>query len=422
MKVLYIASNPKDASELTLANEITELQSRAVQASGEPVSFIFLPAVAFERLPLELHKHRPDIVHFSAHGKSGELLLSNQNGKQVRLTGEMLCEFLRYENPPKLIYLNACDSEQLAREVISVVSMAIGTTAPITNRAAWASAVVFYERLLMGMPVGNAYAAGKQMIRGMQNETASSVLEHVPGVTPSKQRLHSVPRLVAWPEDGKLQLDGDGVIALDLKLMGCPANTFQVIFFTDDKRFVLNEPPDDETDAAFLAGELCQLVRDTPRQGLIETDDVWPTVEEFRIFACGTTSAGQTFTVASTICTALKDYAAHVLRWEANDSRNELLSAVIERLENPNTPFEEDPGSIKVPVGKSAAVSKKSSNGKQSTAKVVSPSKPSKLPKKQRSNGQVPSSRKRTLTATKRAAPGPKNVRRRVLVLAKKAK
>jgi CHAT domain len=336
MKVLYIASNPSEASEVDLAREITELQRRASIASGEPVTFIFLPAIAFERLPLELHHHRPDIVHFSGHGDKAQLHFSNESGALVPVTGKMLSEFFNYENPPKLVYLNACDSANLAKELKKVIPIAIGTTAPITNRAAWASAVVFYDRLLMGMSVQNAYEAGNQMIQCLQQKSASSSLYCGKGVDASVERLHSIPRIVAWPEDGNFVFDKDGLINIDIKLIGCPANTLQVIFFTDDKRMILNDPDDDQSGAAFLAGELCQLVRDTPRHGIIETDDFWPTEQDFRVFACGTTSGGSTFTVSSTVCAALKDYAAHVMLWSRDNIGFEQLLSVINRLKDPN--------------------------------------------------------------------------------------
>jgi hypothetical protein len=195
--------------------------------------------------------------------------------------------------------------------------------------------------------------------------------------------------------------------------MGCPANTFQVIFFTDDKRFVLNEPTSEKSDAAFLAGELCQLVRDTPRRGIIETDDVWPTAEEFRIFACGTTSGGRTFTVASTICTALKDYAAHVLRWGANDRRNRELSNIVNQLESPDVSIKGSATSARAVASSSTRVKQTKPSGR--SAAIVEKS------KQQIAHKNVPPPRKRAAPVKRPAARLPKSARFRRMVAAKKA-
>jgi uncharacterized protein YbcI len=77
VKVLYVASNPTDGSDLNLNREITKLQRRFLGASAEPVSFAFLPDLKVEDLPGELSKFEPDILHVASHGNAESLSLSD---------------------------------------------------------------------------------------------------------------------------------------------------------------------------------------------------------------------------------------------------------------------------------------------------------------------------------------------------------
>src|SRR5688572_11110173 len=148
MKIMYVACNPRDSDELMLEYELSDLQDRFAAASGEPVTVVALPRLPFERLPIELARHQPDILHISAHGEGDNLALANADGDLVALSAEALLAFLMIERSPELVYLNACNSEAIADSLSKHVKFAVGTTAPITNRTARAAAVVFYDAIL----------------------------------------------------------------------------------------------------------------------------------------------------------------------------------------------------------------------------------------------------------------------------------
>jgi hypothetical protein len=105
-----------------------------------------------------LHQHRPDILHIAAHSADKKLYLANYENETVQLDADMLLTFLSDVSPPRLIYLNACNSQEIAKDLIRVVPMAIGSTAPISVKAGRATAVSFYERVLDGSSVGKAFA------------------------------------------------------------------------------------------------------------------------------------------------------------------------------------------------------------------------------------------------------------------------
>ncbi len=143
MKVLFVASNPTSKPSLALERgKMTELQRRFLMAEGDPVQLTFFPNLAIEQLPLELTSNRFDVLHISAHEESEELALANAAGDAVTLTAEMLRELLDIERPPRVVYLHASNSQDIAKELIAVVPCAIGTTATVTNRTARAAAVL----------------------------------------------------------------------------------------------------------------------------------------------------------------------------------------------------------------------------------------------------------------------------------------
>lgn len=301
MKILFLASKPASASALSLEAEIMELQICCSEASGEPVSFVFLPSLKAEDLPGFVARHQPDVLHISCHGETDYLSLANSAGDAVPLDASALAAFLPPERPPRVIYLNACNSGAIAKELSKHVAVAIGTNAPITNRAARAGAVAFYQRLLRGMSIQEAFNASQNMIAMLQAKNAASELYYGLGVFPQKEVLHRVPRLIAKfaDDDPKPQKNGDYTVRFGL--VGCPANAKQIIFFTDDESFI-----DAEEDS--LEADLSIVWRGSPTQNIawIGEEEGWRIIGDFRLFATGVTGDGQTFSVGSTLCDAME--------------------------------------------------------------------------------------------------------------------
>lgn len=344
MKVLFVAGSSTAGDNLALEREITELQRRALQNSGTHAQFYFLPAVSFEDLPLELSRHMPDVLHISAHGENGTLRMYNAANTPISVDSDMLAEFLRYDRPPSLVYMNACNSNVVAKALVDsgVVAMAVGTTAPVTNRTARAAAVLFYDRLLMGSTIKDACSAGAKVMEGLQDKQVSSQLYFRANLDTGTHRLMSVPRLVARPSNNEFAFDKNGRIDIELQLIGAPPETSQVVFFTDDKSFITTDIDDDESDAEFLARELCQVVRSASIRGHIVAPLSWPTDEDFRVYACITTANGKAFSVASTVCNALADYGKYVNPTVRTVEQTAALSAVIGRLKNPDQAVQYD--------------------------------------------------------------------------------
>lgn len=317
MRVLYIASNPDKEGDLLLEKEVTDLQRRLSVGSGISVSFKFLPALPVEEISAEILKFRPTLLHLAAHGDEKELKLANAAKKAVKVTGDLLAALLDVGAPPTLVYLNACNSANVAKAVTSIVPLAIGTTASITNRAARASALVFYERLLSGGTVAQAFRTSNALLTALSQGLASSILCESGTLDPKHTTLLEVPEILArfarrdsGKSSGKLNLqpNSDGDYEFEFGLIGCPPDTTQVVFFTDDDSFILEEEPDDEYHESWRAGWLARVVKGPPVRGTIWSEEPEEAAGDFRIGVAGMTGDNRSFCVSSTICDALDSY------------------------------------------------------------------------------------------------------------------
>ncbi len=302
MKLLYIASNPDNQVTLDIERDITELQRRASAVTIDPVRVVFEPGLKFSELPTVLHREKPDILHIAAHGSSaGEYLyFSNESKKQVKLTPGMLRSFIHDRNPPRLVYLNSCDSAQFAKTLIDPVPMAIGSTAPIGIQNARDAALAFYERIFDGSSVERAFDVAKHVMVGTMEGKAQLTLYSIQGLDILRERLLHVPQIVAEFERKRFRAGRDGHFAIRLGIMGVPVSTHQVIFFTDDATFISD---DEETQ---IEEDLCFVVRDSPVRGWLWADGPWHTTGDFQLHAAATTAGGQTFTISSSLCEALE--------------------------------------------------------------------------------------------------------------------
>lgn len=295
MRILYIGSNPLDENTLLLEREITSLQTKFLNSSSSGVSFTFLPGLPVEKLPREISRIKPDILHISAHGIAEGLLLANQNGEPKKLTPEALSIFVSIEHPPKLIILNACNSDVMAKQLTEVVPITLGITAEISNAAARESVRLFYERIFDGHSVNDAFKACREMIRTIDDGSSSAELCRNPIVKPENELFLVSPRIIARFEDDSYRAS-DGDFEFGLGVIGCPGNTHQVVFFTDDE---------DLADEDNLEESLCSVARGTPIRGVIWVDHSWFVSGNIRIFASGVTADGEQFATSSMLTDAL---------------------------------------------------------------------------------------------------------------------
>jgi hypothetical protein len=307
MKILYVAANPYEKGRPPdFTPEITEIQRRVLEATA--VEFVVMPSLKFEDLASTLHRHRPDVLHIAAHGVNENLFLANQNNEPIKIDAEMLLTFMSDRSPPRLVYLNACNSFEIAKKLTGSVPTAIGSTAPITVKAARVTAVSFYERILDGASVERAFQVCKQVMRGISAKQASMEKYHKVGIDPSAEFLHVEPRFIAEFLQRKPKRDRkEKSYEIRFGIMGCPPTTQQVVFFTDDPESITEDT--DSEEAPTLQEDLCTVVREPPRRGWIraDDDDAWDIDGDFRLYAVGVYGPGLTFTVSTMLCDALEE-------------------------------------------------------------------------------------------------------------------
>lgn len=323
MKILFIGSNPNDQSTLTFERDITALQIRALGSRGLGAEFIFMPSCPVEELPAHLANIRPDIVHFAAHGGDGNLTLADSHGRECKINAEMISNFLDPDEPPRLIYLSACDSQVIA-EALRILGVAsIAATAPITNQAARAAALCFYDRVLRGFPIGIAHSASSSILQSLNILAVKSVLyEPVSTIGASivNTVLFRVPRVIAEPVGSPRSSKGS--VRIRFGLMDFPRGSTRVVFFTADRSFfdqneidwgIFHSDPDD------YAGRVCW-------------SDAWTTSGDFTVIAAAASSSELTFSGQSTVCAALR--ACNRYRPRGCVALAEDVEQAVQRLDN----------------------------------------------------------------------------------------
>ena len=149
-KILILAANPKQTSELRLGEEVRDIREGLRLAKNRD-QFILEArwAVRPRDIRREILDFRPHIIHFSGHG-AGEtgLCFEDETGKQQLVTGEALAGlFKQFNRQIECVLLNACYSEEQAKAIVQHIDYVIGMNKPIGDKAAIEFAVGFYDAL-----------------------------------------------------------------------------------------------------------------------------------------------------------------------------------------------------------------------------------------------------------------------------------
>jgi hypothetical protein len=105
---------------------------------------------------------QPKLVHFSGHGSiEGKLCFEDETGKMKQVSPEALKYlFEMFSDRIECILLNACYSLIQANAIAEHIKYVIGMNKPIGDMAAINFAVGFYEAIISGSDVPNAYKFG----------------------------------------------------------------------------------------------------------------------------------------------------------------------------------------------------------------------------------------------------------------------
>lgn len=173
IRVLFLASNPRDQKQLLLDEEVRAI-SEMVRKSQHRDAVKLESRWAVRPLDLlqALNEVSPRIVHFSGHGSDqDELVFQDDCGESRLISKEAIVQTMAATaGDIQLVFFNTCYSRGQAEAVTRHVSAAIGMNTTIGDTAARVFAAQFYSSIGFGHSVGRAFEQAR----------ASLMLESIP--------------------------------------------------------------------------------------------------------------------------------------------------------------------------------------------------------------------------------------------------
>jgi len=150
-------------AHLRLGKEAREIQEK-IQLSKSREKFVFNQRMSVRPVDLSqaLLDIEPNIVHFSGHGTTkGALCFETQDGSTLPVSPDALAAlFEQFSRQVKCVILNACYSEPQAQAIVQHVEHVVGMNKAISDKAAIAFAIGFYQALGANRSVEEAYKLG----------------------------------------------------------------------------------------------------------------------------------------------------------------------------------------------------------------------------------------------------------------------
>lgn len=168
IKVLFLAANPSEETQLAIQKELREIQERLRPTPHwSKFELFFAPAAQTRDLQRSFKDRSPTIVHFSGHGRElGELLFEDASGEAVAVSPEAIGELFRLRGKSvRCVVLNACYSVAQAEAVRRHVDAVIGMSGEIGDLESIAFAAAFYQSLGDGEDLQTAFDAAKLEIQ-----------------------------------------------------------------------------------------------------------------------------------------------------------------------------------------------------------------------------------------------------------------
>lgn len=171
--VLLVSASPDNEVRLRVDKEFRDIISRVRGGRlRDSFSFVQVQAARYSDIATALQEFEPQVLHISAHGDpDGALLLEGDSGTLQKLPKRKFLKLLAaLAESLRLVVLNACYSHVVAREIPSVIDLAIGMGDKVTDQAAVDFSVAFYESLAFGKPVETAFCVALAGLEDVDDE------------------------------------------------------------------------------------------------------------------------------------------------------------------------------------------------------------------------------------------------------------
>jgi hypothetical protein len=163
IKVLFIASNPIDRTQLRLDEEIRAITEKIRgSAHRDSVQLVSRWAARPNDLLQALNEIKPHIVHFSGHGSdNNELIFQADDGSTKLVSQEAIVATMStLSDNIRVVIFNACSSHAQAKATTKYIDVAIGMKENIRDDAARVFAAQFYSAIGFGRSIKNAFDQG----------------------------------------------------------------------------------------------------------------------------------------------------------------------------------------------------------------------------------------------------------------------
>jgi hypothetical protein len=164
MRILFLAANPTTTDWLDLEEELRSLESelRAVR-HRDKITFVARHAVRPDDLLRYVRDDQPNVIHFTGHGNPDGIVLRDEMGGDLQISGSTLERFLKGRGVD-LVVLNSCFSKDQADAIKGVVKAVVGTTDEVLDDAANRFTAGFYRGLGNGLSVKEAFRDGSDAV------------------------------------------------------------------------------------------------------------------------------------------------------------------------------------------------------------------------------------------------------------------
>lgn len=163
IKILFLSAEPTDEGRIEAGREHRTIDERLQMAKLRDEFRLFTtPAVRPPDLTGALLRHEPHVVHFSGHGsKKGQIFLEDDSGSAKAVDPDVLAKmFKSFSTTVRCVILNACYSAQQAKGIARSIQYVIGIKDSISNDAAIAFSLGFYQALSAGKSIPEAHSLG----------------------------------------------------------------------------------------------------------------------------------------------------------------------------------------------------------------------------------------------------------------------
>ncbi len=168
--ILVLAANPLSAARIVFDREI-EIIRNALKSSNLRDSFRIetLLCANPETVPKAVLNAAPTLVHFIGHGSGVPdrqgLIFDDGNGDGLVVGPKALEGFFKiFRDQVRCVVLNACNTSPHAEAISHHIDFVVGMKGPISDPAAIAYVVAFYNALGVGKGIETAHALGKNAL------------------------------------------------------------------------------------------------------------------------------------------------------------------------------------------------------------------------------------------------------------------